>query len=214
MISDSWYGSCGHSSYHVRIGDVTLNDDVGLTLDISHLRRQRRLPIHRFYYHRIIHSFTFVLFAVCVKTVEQFAATLIEEVKNDPKLIEDEFKKYCSGTKSKQQRFVSTFFSVYSKNIELNWCLLLITVLLFGWSGDIGYWHPEWAHQTVELVIAGAENLREAQEEGWTNLWFAIRWVSRTSSWRPLKSVRPWSILCVINIHNLVIHPHRWHKNV
>jgi len=42
---------------------------------------------------------------VCVKTVEEFAASLIEEVKQDPKLIEDEFKKYCLTAKSKKQRF-------------------------------------------------------------------------------------------------------------
>lgn len=44
---------------------------------------------------------------MCVKTVEEFAATLAKEVKNDPKLIEEEFKKYCLGVKSKKQRFVS-----------------------------------------------------------------------------------------------------------
>jgi len=41
---------------------------------------------------------------VCVKTVEEFAATLADEVKSDTKLIEDEFKKYCATAKSKQQR--------------------------------------------------------------------------------------------------------------
>lgn len=42
---------------------------------------------------------------VCVKTVEKFAATLSDDVKKDPKLIEAEFKKFCKGTKNKENRF-------------------------------------------------------------------------------------------------------------
>ncbi|KPJ08313.1 Mesencephalic astrocyte-derived neurotrophic factor-like [Papilio machaon] len=42
---------------------------------------------------------------VCVKTVEKFAATLSENVKNDPKKIEAEFKKFCKGSKNKENRF-------------------------------------------------------------------------------------------------------------
>ncbi|CAH2037927.1 unnamed protein product, partial [Iphiclides podalirius] len=39
---------------------------------------------------------------VCVKTVEKFAATLSDNVKKDPKLIEAEFKKFCKGSKNKE----------------------------------------------------------------------------------------------------------------
>lgn len=42
---------------------------------------------------------------VCVKTVEKFAATLSDDVKKDPKLIEADFKKFCKGTKNKENRF-------------------------------------------------------------------------------------------------------------
>lgn len=42
---------------------------------------------------------------VCVKTVEKFAATLTDNVKKDPKLIESEFKKFCKGSKNKENRF-------------------------------------------------------------------------------------------------------------
>lgn len=48
---------------------------------------------------------------VCVKTVERFASSLDEETKKDPKLIEDEFKKFCKVSKNKEHRFVS--FSYY-----------------------------------------------------------------------------------------------------
>lgn len=42
---------------------------------------------------------------VCVKTVETFAATLSDDVKKDPKLIEAEFKKFCKTSKNKEHRF-------------------------------------------------------------------------------------------------------------
>ncbi|KAM3964409.1 LOW QUALITY PROTEIN: mesencephalic astrocyte-derived neurotrophic factor [Aphomia sociella] len=42
---------------------------------------------------------------VCVKTVEKFAATLSDDVKKDPKLIETAFKKFCKGSKNKENRF-------------------------------------------------------------------------------------------------------------
>lgn len=42
---------------------------------------------------------------VCVKTTEKFAATLSEDVKKDPKLIEAEFKKFCKTSKGKENRF-------------------------------------------------------------------------------------------------------------
>ncbi|RZB89886.1 Armet and/or zf-AD domain containing protein [Asbolus verrucosus] len=42
---------------------------------------------------------------VCIKTLDKFAATLSEDVKKDPKLIEAEFKSFCKGTKNKENRF-------------------------------------------------------------------------------------------------------------
>lgn len=42
---------------------------------------------------------------VCVKTLDKFAATLSDDVKKDYKLIESEFKKFCKGTKNKENRF-------------------------------------------------------------------------------------------------------------
>uniref|UniRef100_A0A6M2DYX0 Mesencephalic astrocyte-derived neurotrophic factor homolog n=1 Tax=Xenopsylla cheopis TaxID=163159 RepID=A0A6M2DYX0_XENCH len=42
---------------------------------------------------------------VCVKTVEKFAKTLPESTRKDTKLIEEEFKKFCKGTKNKENRF-------------------------------------------------------------------------------------------------------------
>lgn len=42
---------------------------------------------------------------VCVKTVEKFAATLSDDVKKDPKAIETEFRKFCKGSKNKENRF-------------------------------------------------------------------------------------------------------------
>ncbi|CAG9584589.1 unnamed protein product [Danaus chrysippus] len=42
---------------------------------------------------------------VCVKTVDKFAATLSDDVKKDPKKIELEFKKFCKGSKNKENRF-------------------------------------------------------------------------------------------------------------
>lgn len=53
----------------------------------------------------------FLLFGnlVCVITIEEFAAQLTDEIKSDPKKIEDEFKIYCETAKSKQQRLVHNF---------------------------------------------------------------------------------------------------------
>ncbi|KAG5895343.1 hypothetical protein JTB14_003140 [Gonioctena quinquepunctata] len=42
---------------------------------------------------------------VCIKTLDKFAALLPEEVKKDPKKIEMEFRKYCKGSKNKENRF-------------------------------------------------------------------------------------------------------------
>ncbi|XP_046959777.1 mesencephalic astrocyte-derived neurotrophic factor homolog [Vanessa cardui] len=42
---------------------------------------------------------------VCVKTIDKFAATLSDDVKSDPKRIEAEFKKFCKGSKNKENRF-------------------------------------------------------------------------------------------------------------
>nr|CBH09269.1 putative ARP-like [Heliconius melpomene] len=42
---------------------------------------------------------------VCVKTVDKFAATLDDSLKKDTKLIEKHFRKYCKGSKNKENRF-------------------------------------------------------------------------------------------------------------
>lgn len=44
---------------------------------------------------------------VCIKVLDKFSATLSDDVKKDPKLIESEFKKFCKTTKNKENRFVS-----------------------------------------------------------------------------------------------------------
>lgn len=44
---------------------------------------------------------------VCIATVDKFVATLDESVKKDPKKIEESFKKFCKGSKNKENRFVS-----------------------------------------------------------------------------------------------------------
>lgn len=83
-----------------------------------------------------ISSFSFYL--VCVRTVEEFAAGLIEEVKKDPKLIEEEFKKYCLDAKSKKQRFVSNDIGLIvcyqlGRPCSAELKLLLNTCWLRGW---------------------------------------------------------------------------------
>ncbi|OXU19340.1 hypothetical protein TSAR_007526, partial [Trichomalopsis sarcophagae] len=47
----------------------------------------------------------YFLFTVCVATVNKFANTLSDDVKKDHKKIETEFRKFCKGTKSKENRF-------------------------------------------------------------------------------------------------------------
>ncbi|XP_043278483.1 mesencephalic astrocyte-derived neurotrophic factor homolog [Venturia canescens] len=42
---------------------------------------------------------------VCIATVEKFAKTLSDEVKSNPKKIEEAFKTFCAKTKSKENRF-------------------------------------------------------------------------------------------------------------
>jgi hypothetical protein len=44
---------------------------------------------------------------VCIATIEKFVNTLDEAVKKDPKKIEEQFKKFCKGSKNKENRFVS-----------------------------------------------------------------------------------------------------------
>lgn len=44
---------------------------------------------------------------VCVATIDEFAQTLTDDIKSDPKQIEEAFKQYCLTAKSKQQRLVS-----------------------------------------------------------------------------------------------------------
>lgn len=47
------------------------------------------------------------LVLVCIKTIDKFAATLTDDVRKDPKRIEDAFKDFCKGLKNKENRFVS-----------------------------------------------------------------------------------------------------------
>ncbi|XP_017880643.1 mesencephalic astrocyte-derived neurotrophic factor homolog isoform X2 [Ceratina calcarata] len=42
---------------------------------------------------------------VCIKTVEKFVNSLSEDMKKDTKKIEEAFKEFCKGTKSKENRF-------------------------------------------------------------------------------------------------------------
>lgn len=42
---------------------------------------------------------------VCFKVVEKFSNSLSDATRKDVKKIEDEFKKFCKGTKSKENRF-------------------------------------------------------------------------------------------------------------
>lgn len=44
---------------------------------------------------------------VCIATVNKFADSLDDSVKKDPKQIEESFKKFCKGSKNKENRFVS-----------------------------------------------------------------------------------------------------------
>lgn len=42
---------------------------------------------------------------VCINTINKFVETLDEATKKDPKKIETEFRKYCKGSKGKENRF-------------------------------------------------------------------------------------------------------------
>lgn len=42
---------------------------------------------------------------VCFKVVDKFSNSLADNIRKDPKKIEDEFRKFCKGTKSKENRF-------------------------------------------------------------------------------------------------------------
>lgn len=56
---------------------------------------------------------------VCIATLNKFVDTLDEDVKKAPKKIEDAFRKYCKGSKNKENRFVSitvTFSHIESYN--------------------------------------------------------------------------------------------------
>lgn len=42
---------------------------------------------------------------VCIATINKFVDTLSDDVKKDPKKIEDQFRKYCKNSKGKENRF-------------------------------------------------------------------------------------------------------------
>lgn len=67
------------------------------------------MHVKQFYLYGVFMYFNerFLSIAVCVATVNKFAATLSDDVKKDTKKIETEFKKFCKTTKSKENRFVS-----------------------------------------------------------------------------------------------------------
>jgi len=44
---------------------------------------------------------------VCFSVMDKFAATLTNNEKKDPKMIEEKFRQYCKKAKGKDQRFVS-----------------------------------------------------------------------------------------------------------
>lgn len=76
-------------------------------------------------------------FTVCVATIKEFADTLTDEVKSDPKQIEEAFKVYCKTAKSKQQRLVSTTSSMSGTAERINKCDFHFSVLLLGRFGNI-----------------------------------------------------------------------------
>lgn len=45
--------------------------------------------------------------SVCFKVVDRLSKSLSDDIRKDPKKIEEEFKKFCKGSKSKENRFVS-----------------------------------------------------------------------------------------------------------
>lgn len=47
------------------------------------------------------------LFIVCVSVLKKISDDLDNDVRKDPKRIENEFKKFCKGAKGKENRFVS-----------------------------------------------------------------------------------------------------------
>lgn len=76
-------------------------------------------------------------FTVCVATIREFADTLTDDIKSDPKLIEDEFRNYCTTAKSKQQRLVSIW-------------LLFVTQLIPLWN-----WNNEWRVLSMQCYYLG-----------------------------------------------------------
>lgn len=78
------------------------------------------LEINRIKSRKAIFTLVLVLFAinlssglkedeceVCRATIDKFVGSLDETVKKDPKKIEESFKKFCKGSKNKENRFVS-----------------------------------------------------------------------------------------------------------
>lgn len=54
---------------------------------------------------------------VCIATVNKFVDTLDETVKKDPKKIEEQFRKFCKGSKNKENRFVSITVNLFTYKI-------------------------------------------------------------------------------------------------
>lgn len=115
-------------------------------------------------YHYINDSISLFHQTVCVKTINEFVDTHLQDdaIKTDPKAIEEAFKQYCLTAKSKQQRLVSIALGQLA-NCALTWpnrltetFLRIIAVLLFRRFRNIGHWHFRWNVKTIELAYASA----------------------------------------------------------
>lgn len=121
--------------------------------------------------------------------MRRFADSLDEGTKKDYKLIETAFKKFCKTQKNKEHRFVSsprpfcrqtgcalTHPRLTRMYLYHSISLSLRSVLLSGRSWGVCHRYIEWAEQTHELGYASRESLWEIEEEGRTNLRFALRY--------------------------------------
>lgn len=123
--------------------------------------------------------------------MRKFADSLDDGTKKDYKLIETAFKKFCKTQKNKEHRFVSSprpfcrqtgcalthpqltrMYLFHSISLSFS----LRAVLLSGRSWGVCHRYIEWAEQTIELGNASRESLWEIEEEGRTNLRFALRY--------------------------------------
>lgn len=81
------------------------------------------------------------MISVCVAVVERFSNSLTDDIRKNPKLIEDEFRKFCKSTKTKENRFVSIAFS---------WWFFLRSLRELAWTLWKGLADPKYA--TIHLA--------------------------------------------------------------